>query len=142
MKVSGVVVLGVIASAAGVGCGTNQDCSVTPPLAQAPASCSATASSTLSMTVHWCDCNAGAIGCKVTPEQGGVIQVEPVLQACDASCPSNPTSCGAANSGCSVPVPSATGSYHIYVFGAQNALGYEDVPLTVGAGGSGTCSGG
>jgi len=117
------------------GCGSNTDCTVTPPLERAPASCSAQPGTTLNVAVNWCTCGATEIACDVRDEGGGVIQLEPVITACDASCPSVSTDCPARSVTCQVSVPSTDVPDHLYIFGAQNPEGFVDVPLSVGSNG-------
>lgn len=130
----------VAASAFAVGCGSNNDCTLTPPLSHAPSSCSAKPGTTLDVSVNWCTCNSDVV-CEVQDVGGGVIQLEPKVQSCDASCPATSADCPAAAIHCSVPVPSASATYNLYVFGATNADGFQNVNLQVSGGGSNSCSG-
>lgn len=134
----GAIVVAVVVGMGVVGCGSESDCTLTPPLRDAPDSCAAQPGTTLPVTVNWCTCGDTAIRCDVRNEGGGVIQLEPVVTSCDASCPSVGTDCPALGVTCQVQIPAADVPNHLYIFGADNAAGFKDVPLSIGSNG---CSG-
>jgi hypothetical protein len=121
----------IAALAAGValapGCGSNNDCNVTPDVSAHPASCTLAPNTTVTVRANWCSCGS-SISCDALPEKGGVIQLEPRVAACDADCPAQAVDC-------TFTAP-AEGSYFIYFISGS---GFESVPLTV-TGGNTTCS--
>jgi hypothetical protein len=120
----------------GVGCGTQSGCAnVTPDVNQAPTSCSLLPSTPVTVSVRWCTCGA-SVTCDALPESGGVIQLEPKVSSCDASCPANPTACPFDSVTCSFTSPAA-GSYNLYVISGQS---FQSVPLTVSDSGSASCT--
>jgi hypothetical protein len=119
----------------GGGCAGN-DCTLTPDLNQAPGSCTLAPDTHVTVNVRWCSCGATTV-CDVIDAGGGVFQLEPKVNSCDASCPPNPTDCPWDSVPCSFTTPVSTGPYHLYVIDGQT---YQDVPLTVSGGGGASCS--
>lgn len=121
--------IAVVALVAGAvlagGCGP-ADCNATPLLSQAPGSCTLAPSSDVTVRVRWCSCGASTV-CEVTYADG-VYQLDPKVNSCDASCPSNPTSCDYDTVPCTFTTP-ASGSFNLYVIDGST---FESVPLSIG----------
>lgn len=119
------------ALAAGVllapGCQQSNDCNLTPDVNHAPTSCTLAPSSTVTVNVKWCSCGASTT-CDVVNAGGGVFQLEPKVNSCDASCPPNPTTCPFDSVQCVFTTP-ASGSYNLYVISGQT---FVNVPLNIG----------
>jgi hypothetical protein len=109
----------------------------TPPVSQAPASCSAQAGAQVTVPLHVCPkCDQATPTCLVRMDAaGGVITLEPVSEVCDpsSSCPIvDPSSCPFATLDCSFTAPAAAG-YSVTVVTPSAPIQF---PLTVSGGGS------
>jgi hypothetical protein len=132
--------LALLAAAAALalqtGCPSTSDCSVTPEVNQAPGSCSLVPDEPVTVNVRWCSCGATTT-CDVRLEGGGIIQLEPVVNSCDAECPPNPDSCPADTVPCTFTIPGAGSFDKLWVIDGQNTP--IEVPLTVTGAGSTVC---
>ena len=117
------------------GCGSNSsDCNITPDVATHPSSCTLAPSTTVTVNARWCSCSASTT-CEVVNAGGGVIQLEPKVSTCDATCETNPASCNANAVPCVFTTPPA-GDYNLYFISGSS---FESVPLHVSGSGT-TCS--
>ena len=128
--------LALLAAASVLGAGCASECTLTPDVGHAPASCPLRPSTDVTVYVHWCRGSAATV-CNVTDEGGGVFQLEPmVATSCDGSCESNPASCPTDSVACSFTTPGA-GNYNLYIIRGQ---GFGSVPMTVSSAGGTSCS--
>jgi hypothetical protein len=129
------VILGLAAAALAVlatGCPGKNCGDQTPPVSQAPASCSAQAGAQVTVPLHVCPkCDQASPTCLVrTDVAGGVITLEPVSEVCDpsSSCPLvDPASCPFATLNCAFTAPPASG-YSVTVVTPSAPIQF---PLTV-----------
>jgi hypothetical protein len=125
------------------GCGSTNSCTdATPPVANAPASCTVVQGSAVTVPVHTCPrCDQSTPTCDVRAVGGGVFTLEPISQVCDpnSSCPiPNLSTCAALSTGCTLS-GAMTGPLdpaQVYHLDVQTETGVVDVPLTVLASGS------
>jgi hypothetical protein len=118
------------------GCASSSDCSVTPEVNRAPDSCSLAPDQPVTVNVRWCDCGAAAT-CNARLEGGGIIQLEPQVSSCDASCPINSGSCPFDTVPCTFTIPGAASFSSLYVISGQS---FVVVQLEVVSGGDTVCS--
>jgi hypothetical protein len=127
--------LGVVGVGVVLGCGPSSECNVTPNLAQAP-SCTLAPDALVTVSARWCSCNA-TITCDPEPDFGsGLINLQPKVASCDATCEPNPSSCDPDVVQCRFTTPAVSGNYTMY-FGTD--LGTEQRSLTISAGGGTSC---
>jgi len=119
----------------GTGCGSSNDCTITPDLASIPGPCTLPPQTTVTVNVQWCNCGAATV-CKVTDEGQGVFQLEPQVNSCDASCPANPTGCPSDFVPCIFQSPNVGNDYHLYLISGES---FQSVPMTIASGVSSTC---
>ncbi len=135
--------LAVLAAAAALalatGCPSTSDCALTPEVSQAPDSCALVPDVPVTVNVRWCSCGASTT-CEVRLEGGGIIQLEPVVNSCDAECPPNPTACDFDTVACHFTIPAAASFDTIYVIDGLNTP--VTVPLDVSEAGDTVCSAG
>ncbi len=138
----------VAAAALGVlaGCGDNSKCSdQTPPIAGVP-SCTALASTQVTVPIHVCPrCDQGPTTCTVDMANiaSNVIELVPLSPVCDAnaSCPiPDPPTCPFATANCTFTAPAAVGIYNLVVVDATGAQ-IPNKQLDVVSSGTPSCSG-
>ncbi|HET6413575.1 MAG TPA: hypothetical protein VFG53_16060 [Anaeromyxobacter sp.] len=120
----------------GTGCGSNNDCTITPDLATPnPQTCTLPPQMTVTVNVRWCNCGAATV-CKVTDEGQGIFQLEPQVNSCDASCPANPAGCPSDFVQCIFQSPNVAGDYQLYLISGES---FKSVPMTIVSGVSSSC---
>jgi len=118
------------------GCGSSSDCNLTPDVSTHPSSCTFAPATTVTVSARWCSCGS-SVTCDVVNAGGGVFQLEPKVNSCDASCPPNPTDCPTDAVQCVFTTP-GEGSYNLYFISGSS---FESVPMTVdNSSGLTTCS--
>jgi hypothetical protein len=132
--------LAVALAAAGLalatGCPSTSDCTLTPEVSQAPSSCTLVPDQQVTVNVRWCSCGATTT-CDARLEGGGIVQLEPVVNSCDAECPPNPSSCEFDVVSCRFTIPGAASFDTIYVINGSQTPVF--VPLTVSEAGDTVC---
>jgi hypothetical protein len=129
-----VVVAAVAAGVLYAGCGGEDSCSLSPEVRQAPTACVLAPSSRVTVNVGWCSCTATTT-CEVRFGPAGVIELEPKVNSCDATCEDNAGSCPMDSVPCTFDMPDS-GYEHIYVYGG---LDFRSIDLTI-SGSNTTCS--
>lgn len=119
------------------GCGTDPACALTPPINDAPTSCTLPPQTTVTVDVRWCNCGSSVV-CDVSFDSGFYL-LEPRVTSCDAECPGNPTSCGLDDTVSCVFTTEPLGEDNTYSVQIADASGIRNATFTIDAGGDDSC---
>ncbi|WP_242346909.1 hypothetical protein [Anaeromyxobacter terrae] len=118
MRLRRIIAIGACAAAVGLSaCG--EKCPTETPRVDALAGCTAAPGSTVTVPLRLCPtCNQTAASCDVDMSQAttsGVIQLDPVVEACE-SANSCPPGCDLNAINCTFAAPSQPGTYQLLVY--------------------------
>ena len=122
---------------AGAGCGAQSCTNVTPDVNEAPTSCSFAPSQQVNVYVRWCSCNS-SVACDVSYNSGTYL-LDPKISSCDASCPSNPDSCGLDSVVSCTFTTQPIGDINTYTILIHGASADDSASMTVSGSGGTSC---
>ncbi len=130
-------VLAVVAAGAVLAGCSSSDCALTPPINEAPTSCTLPPQTTVEVDVRWCNCGSSVV-CDVTFD-GGAYLLEPRVTACDAECPGNPDACDLDSTVSCVFTTEPLGADNTYSVQIADGSGIRNAMFTIATGADDTC---